>query len=702
MAERRHTRAYTQKLKEMASQSGDENEPENTTIKNSDDKTPELSTVLAASDTQLAAQPGDPDGAQAQPPAPSFYGPPSGPPPQGFALPSPRTHEYGHPPTTGGRLMGSSYDLFDQGLKEPQNSRSTPRNSQAQADFNAELDQRERRIMELRSKVSQMRIDSEDKESKLCDAHNEMRVIRERLNTKEHMIHKLEHEISQFMDAMDDAKARKLEQARIAKLESDEKSAKYYLCKDSDKDSDNEPKKDKSDSSDEDNKPRKTPRTGSSTPPPGSSASQSGLSAQHTGVHASLIRRGPPTFRGDRTSVYEDDAHRHMQKWTLSFDRAKNTLYDFIGYFNTHADLEGYSENIKCQQLLRSFGSDAARIVRRLGNNYTYETLIKVLYEYYEPVESRQAKMLRLRTVKRKSSESPRDFANRIQDLVSQCHCTMPVKEADAMAIVAFLHGHEEKIKNYMIGKNFASIDEAVNFVDTLEDSGFIKPEQSSTRDAGKSYAATANTTPHRRRATRVNLAREDSSDEDDCETYAVEVDAMIDVMFADDEDEDMYEDEVLETLASRVFRRFPQARNRGSCFYCGRQGHMWSRCRQLLERLRKNGMQSRRPQGQRRDYRDRPSSRSQAPPRGDRSRDDRYGNSSSSRYPYRSRRSSSPQRDDKSSQRGNSPSGQQRRDKNPRYKSAMRKSFKRVFKAMAAEGFSDSSEDGNSDGDLN
>ena len=179
------------------------------------------------------------------------------------------------------------------------------------------------------------------------------------------------------------------------------------------------------------------------------------------------------------------------------------------------------------------------------------------------------------------------------------------------MATVAFLHGHEEKVKNYMIGKNFASIDEAVNFVDTLEDSSFVKPEQSSKRDAGKSYAATANTTPHRCRATRVNLAREDSSDEDDCETYAVEVDAIIDVMFADDEDEDLFEDEVLETLASRVFRRFPQARNRGSCFYCGRQGHMWSKCRQLLERLRKNGMQPRRRQNQRRDYRDRPSSRS-------------------------------------------------------------------------------------------
>ena len=192
----------------------------------------------------------------------------------------------------------------------------------------------------------------------------------------------------------------------------------------------------------------------------------------------------------------EDEKPRQgFVKWTMRFDRNKYTLSDFIGYFEVHADLQAYSENVKCQQLLCSFGTDAIRIAKRLGQSYGYDTLCDVLHEYYEPKESRQAKMLRLRAIQRKPSESARDFANQISDLVCQCY-DIEAQDADNMTLINFIQGHEESVRCFLVSQKFTSVDEAVNFVDMLEDTGIVKKINGGSHEASHahkhSYAATS------------------------------------------------------------------------------------------------------------------------------------------------------------------------------------------------------------------
>ena len=87
-----------------------------------------------------------------------------------------------------------------------------------------------------------------------------------------------------------------------------------------------------------------------------------------------------PAFTGTRNhdSDSDNDTPRTVPfvKWTLNFDRNKTTLSNYLSYFSTHADLNQYTDNQKCQQLLRSFGLDAIRITQRLGDAYTYDSLI--------------------------------------------------------------------------------------------------------------------------------------------------------------------------------------------------------------------------------------------------------------------------------------------------------------------------------------
>ena len=79
------------------------------------------------------------------------------------------------------------------------------------------------------------------------------------------------------------------------------------------------------------------------------------------------------------------------------------------------------------------------------------------------------------------------------------------------------------------------------------------------------------------------------------CSVNACDVDVMIDVLLTREDNEYMDNEELFfEALAMKVFRRFPDARDRNNCFYCGKPGHIWSRCEKIRGRLRQRGYQPR------------------------------------------------------------------------------------------------------------
>ena len=283
----------------------------------------------------------------------------------------------------------------------------------------------------------------------------------------------------------------------------------------------------------------------------------------------------------------KDKKDKPFVKWTFNFDRNKATLRSFIGYFNTFAELGGYDDQQKCHQLLRSFGMDAMRIVERLGRRYNYEKLVAAIYDYFEPEESKQSKQIKLNSLQRKKSESARDFANRVQDLVGSCFTSLSKGEQDEMTVARFIQGHDKESMRDLLSCRFKHIDHAVNHMDMLEASGITSyaTDATSTRAASSKQASKATAATAAIENASANVADINS------DNHEAEVDAIVDACAATMEDDGIEcEDDVLVELAARVYKKFPEARRTGKCYYCGAPGHLWMKCYKLRMRLQKQG----------------------------------------------------------------------------------------------------------------
>ena len=78
------------------------------------------------------------------------------------------------------------------------------------------------------------------------------------------------------------------------------------------------------------------------------------------------------------------------------------------------------------QQLLQSFEQDAGRIIDKLPWEYNYTQLVELLYKIYDPPGQRQAYQMKLRTLRRNSNESAREFCNKVYDTVYRAYPSLP------------------------------------------------------------------------------------------------------------------------------------------------------------------------------------------------------------------------------------------------------------------------------------
>ena len=186
-----------------------------------------------------------------------------------------------------------------------------------------------------------------------------------------------------------------------------------------------------------------------------------------------------------------------------------------------------------------------------------------------------------------------------MQDLVSTCFITLGTAELDEMVVARFIQGHEKTARSSLLARNFRSVDEAVNHVDMLEATETITlPQKDATQTPKKQVVTGA--TANMAASTSKTQTPSVESDELDCNVHECEVDALLDVFVASNDPDDFEDEEdVMEALAARMYKRFPQARKSRKCFYCGAQGHMWMKCYKLLSQLQRNGYQPRPSRGQ-------------------------------------------------------------------------------------------------------
>jgi len=311
---------------------------------------------------------------------------------------------------------------------------------------------------------------------------------------------------------------------------------------------------------------------------------------QPSHVFASTHSLYTPSFVGNSsTSTY----HKFV-KWSIKFDPLQCTLASYLSHFEAHAQLHQYDERQKCHQLLSSLGSEAARILKRLPAQYTYEDLCHAMAVYFEPPENRDAKQLQLRSTVRKPGQSPRDFANCLQDLSDVAYSHLDQNERDTSALRQFIQGQADAITTFLLASRPKTLDEAVNLINMYEASADAKSRQGLLQ-AGSPLSCVQGyqkqpVTPVCSLVNQTHISTPNINDSHEPEINNL-VDALVcQVSFSqtvfDEEDEDQFFD----LLMSKVQQKFPSSRSSRVCFYCGTPGHMWVKCLKLIHKLQSHG----------------------------------------------------------------------------------------------------------------
>jgi len=272
-----------------------------------------------------------------------------------------------------------------------------------------------------------------------------------------------------------------------------------------------------------------------------------------------------------------------------------------------HAHLNNYTERQMADQLLTSLGLDASRIVIRLTSPYRYDDLVKEIRNYYEPASQIHSLQISLRALQRTESQSAREFANTIQDLVAKAYPDTPQTQVDETCLQQFIYGQNDSATAMLLTNQPPNLDAAVNLLTVIEASANAKRLQGSLQSgsalANASYQTNTKTetqnTPLNppvptQRPPRVEVLLAEESDT----PYSDQIDDIINATICclsmasqdDDDDDEDPDEQLLEILSAKVRRKFPKADRTSKCYYCGRSGHMYMQCFKLLNKLQENG----------------------------------------------------------------------------------------------------------------
>ena len=307
---------------------------------------------------------------------------------------------------------------------------------------------------------------------------------------------------------------------------------------------------------------------------------------------------------------YEDEQfpRRRFAKWTQKFDKEKSSFSRYLMMFESHADINGYSERDRIEQLFNSIGMECSRVIERLPNNYSYQILVESLIQYFEPAGLAHSIQLKLRSTQRKVGQSVRDYANQLQDLADKAYPSYSVAQRDSEVIQQFITGQSDAICLMLINKDILSLDEAVNMVTRFEAAAEVKRLHgniqagsaldlvSSANQLHKNKPAVYNSsvtgTIHRPAVYRDVMTESfnDTSKANELnEIVAAVVNQIQSCDDSDDEDIDFFE-----IFNANVKRKFPEANKGNKCFYCGRKGHRFMDCYKLIKQLQINGYKPR------------------------------------------------------------------------------------------------------------
>jgi len=294
-------------------------------------------------------------------------------------------------------------------------------------------------------------------------------------------------------------------------------------------------------------------------------------------IHLQPVIPVPPRYAGPRAIPQQ---FRKFVKWTTKFEPKKIPVADYVALFQSHANLNDYTEAERIQQLLGSLGLDATRLLARLPAAYHFADVVNHMMNYYEPQSERSSLQISFQAAQRDPKDTPREYANKLQDLASKAFPTYPLQERLRLSLQQFIHGHDRMTTRLLLTSNPNTLDAAVALLATFDASEAIQSVQrlklQDTTDGDLLPSAKPDLT--------ISLAtpQEESSTRNQIEDMVTALSLTA---------SDTSDPSCLELFASQLRRKFPNSNQTSKCLYCLKPGHSVPNCFQLKDFLRANGM---------------------------------------------------------------------------------------------------------------
>ena len=300
-----------------------------------------------------------------------------------------------------------------------------------------------------------------------------------------------------------------------------------------------------------------------------------------------------PSFRGSRRCVRQREDQ--FVPWKAKYDKEKHSISSFLTWFDNHVGLNQYTDSEKCAQLLLSFGIETPKIVRKLPDPYNYHALLKAVAEFYEPLTQRRSFRATLRDRSRKASETPRQFAEELEELCLKAFPGEPVDVMSDRLLDLFLQHQDNSAKSALAIKDPQTMEDAVNFLESYE-IATRKNKNTAPPEEPKPSPCPAVSVNQAQRVPPIHPLPSVSPPGQPLESlmdslvdetvYEVNCTSMLTQPDGSVEDPTDF----VSLLATKVNWRVPEAQTNPACLYCGLQNHDETTCYKLIRRLHQRG----------------------------------------------------------------------------------------------------------------
>ena len=324
----------------------------------------------------------------------------------------------------------------------------------------------------------------------------------------------------------------------------------------------------------------------------------------------------PPSHRNDQHSSYGHGGSSHVGDpprravntsiWRLRYDGRNVDLNNYLSQLDCVAQAQGWDDTEKGTVLLLSLEKSAAQVMNNIpAGCVSYQTISQKLRQMFAPASNVVAYKAQFQCRTRGSQEGVHEYSLALRDLAGKAYPRMDHESLEQLVMDQFLRGQPAYVRFALASGSHKELETAVAAAIQIE----AYARDPATPEPGKQHGGRRGNQQQPAVAAQTGwgppgatpFAWPGFGTGPDPPTVSTSQAETVGPM---DSAEDPYEPlaDVISQLMELDFSGNAQCNAAGQqfgqrpCYYCGKPGHFWMKCRALIEKLRERGFSGRAP----------------------------------------------------------------------------------------------------------